>query len=154
MKLAIGADHRGRDAVERVAQNLEGRGHEVTRHLPGDTGVTGDYPDFAWRVGHAVACRDADFGILICGAGVGMCIAANKITGVRAAPVHDEITAEISRAHVDANVLCLSADLMGLRLMEKIIDLWLETPFAAGRHDRRVRKIEAIQRQEDPTEIE
>ena len=153
MKLALGADHRGIDVANRIAERLSKSGHDVQCHIPDTIGAC-DYPDFAWQVGHAVASGQAELGILICGSGVGMCIAANKIKGVRAAPVHDEITAEISRAHVNANVVCLSADLLGMRLMEKIIDLWLTTEFAGGRHERRVRKIDAIETQSDPATIE
>ena len=153
MKLALGADHRGIDVAERIADRLRKEGHDVRCHVPETIGAC-DYPDYAWAVGHAVASGEAELGILICGSGVGMCIAANKINGVRAAPVHDEITAEISRAHVNANVVCLSADLLGMRLMEKIIDLWLKTDFAGGRHERRVRKINAIETQHNPAAIE
>jgi ribose 5-phosphate isomerase B len=91
--------------------------------------------------------------VLICGTGVGMAIAANKVKGVRAAVVHDELTAEISRSHNDANVLCMSADLLGQRLIEKIVDVWIATPFAGGRHARRVHKIEAIERGDDPASV-
>ncbi len=153
MKLVLGADHRGIDVANRLADNLRHHGHDVECHVPETVGAC-DYPDFAWAVGHAVAEGRSELGILICGSGVGMCIAANKIEGIRAAPVHDEITAEISRAHVNANVLCLSADLLGMRLMEKIIDLWLKTEFVGGRHQRRVNKISAIERQSDPADVE
>ena len=115
-------------------------------HVP-PAGVAMDYPDAAREVGGLVAEGKADFGILLCGTGVGMCIAANKINGVRAAAVHDEITAELSRAHTDANILCLSADLLGQRLIEKIIEMFLKTPFEGGRHSRRVDKIRAIERE-------
>jgi len=88
-----------------------------------------------------VAEGRAQRGILICGTGIGMCIAANKVKGVRAAPCHDSITAEMSRRHNDANVLCLSADLLGEGLIERMVPLWLETEFEGGRHARRVEKI-------------
>ena len=93
-------------------------------------------------------------GILVCGSGIGMCIAANKVKGVRAALVHDELTAEMSRGHNDANVLCLSADLLGQRLIEKIAEVWLGTAFQGGRHERRVRKIAAIENGQDPAKVE
>ena len=89
----------------------------------------------------AVSKQEVERGILICGTGIGMCIAANKVKGVRAAPCHDPITAEMSRRHNDANVLCLSADLLGEDLIERMVRIWLETPFEAGRHARRVEKI-------------
>src|SRR5262249_21988969 len=101
-----------------------------------------DYPDFAFRVAHAVSDGAADRGILVCGTGIGMCIAANKVAGVRAAPCHDSITAEMSRRHNNANVLCLSADLLGEELIERMVKIWLETEFENGRHARRVEKIQ------------
>lgn len=148
-RLAIGADHRGTEAAARVAERLRSQGYHVDL-IVSPAGQPADYPDAAYTVGHMVASGKAQTGILICGTGVGMCIAANKIQGVRAASVHDEITAELSRAHTDANVLCLSADLLGLRLIEKIIDLFLKTPFEGGRHARRVEKIKRIEMGQDP----
>ena len=106
-----------------------------------------DYPDIAARVSRKVSQGEADRGILICGTGLGMCIAANKFPGVRAAPCHDDLTAEMSRRHNDSNVLCLSADLLGERLIDRMIELWLTTPFEGGRHARRVEKISAIERE-------
>jgi ribose 5-phosphate isomerase B len=88
-----------------------------------------------------VGDKRVDRGILICGTGIGMCIAANKVHGVRAAPCHDSITAEMSRRHNDANVLCLSADLLGEELIERMVRIWLTTDFEGGRHARRVDKI-------------
>src|SRR5262249_30520359 len=92
-------------------------------------------------VDREVSNGGADRGILVCGSGIGMCIAANKVKGVRAAPCHDNITAEMSRRHNDANVLCLSADLLGAELIERMVRIWLETPFDGGRHAPRVEKI-------------
>ena len=107
-----------------------------------------DYPDAAYPVALAVASGRADLGILFCGSGIGMSIAANKVVGVLAAVVHDEITAERSRRHNNANVLCLPADLVSRREMLNIVDRWLSTGFAAGRHARRVAKIAEIERRE------
>jgi ribose 5-phosphate isomerase B len=87
-----------------------------------------------------------DRGILLCGTGVGMCIAANKIPGVRAAPCHDDITAEVSRRHNDLNVLCLSGDLLGEKLADRLVEIWLKTPFDGGRHARRNQKIVDLER--------
>ena len=109
-----------------------------------------DYPDFAFKVAQAVSSRQVDRGILICGTGIGMAIAANKVLGVRAAPCHDSITAEMSRRHNDANVLCLSADLLGEALIERMIKIWLSTDFEAGRHARRVEKIVQFETQPAP----
>jgi ribose 5-phosphate isomerase B len=152
MKIAIGADHRGATAARLLADRARSEGHDVV--VFGSLGgETSDYPDSAWQVGVAVARGEADRGVLIDGTGVGSCICANKIKGIRAALVHDELTAEMSRGHNDANVLCLSADLLGQRLIEKIVQVWLATPFQAGRHERRVQKIAAIENGEDPTRI-
>jgi ribose 5-phosphate isomerase B len=140
MKIALGSDHRGFVARRRIASVLQKAGHEIL-----DLGVENkescDYPDFAYSVGRAVAEGRAERGILVCGTGIGMCIAANKIAGVRAALCHDSLTAELSRRHNDANVLCLSGDLLGEELMDRMIKLWLEVEFEGGRHARRLEKI-------------
>jgi ribose 5-phosphate isomerase B len=140
MKIAIGSDHRGYEAKRRIITLLEQMGHEVLDVGPQATESV-DYPDFAFAVALAVGQGKVERGILICGTGIGMCIAANKVGGVRAAPCHDSITAEMSRRHNDANVLCLSADLLGPDLINRMIRIWLETPFDSGRHARRVEKI-------------
>lgn len=152
MKLALSADHRGVSATRQLADRLRSQGHEVTI-LGQLSGEICDYPDTAYLVGASVAKGETERGVLLCGSGIGMSIAANKIKGVRAALVHDELTAEMSRRHNDANVICLSADLLGQRLIEKIVDVWLTTPFQGGRHDRRVRKIAAIETGENPASI-
>ncbi|MCL4210951.1 MAG: ribose 5-phosphate isomerase B [Phycisphaeraceae bacterium] len=150
MRIAIGSDHRGVDAARSIRPHIEALGHTVA--LLGEcSGNPCDYPDNAWLVGRAVASGEVDRGILICGSGIGMSIAANKIPGVRAALVTDELTAQLSRAHNNANVLCLAADLLGQNLLHRIIDTWLSTPFDGGRHERRIQKIHAIERGENPT---
>jgi ribose 5-phosphate isomerase B len=140
MKIAIGSDHRGFDVKRRIISILKQLGHEAL-----DMGTQGresvDYPDFAFAVATAVGEGKVDRGILICGTGIGMCIAANKVPRVRAAPCHDSITAEMSRRHNDANVLCLSADLLGEELIDRMVRIWLDTEFESGRHARRVEKI-------------
>jgi ribose 5-phosphate isomerase B len=140
MKIAIGSDHRGFSVKGRIIALLERLGHEVFDMGPA-SGDNVDYPDFAFQVARAVKEGQVDRGILICGTGIGMCIAANKVKGVRAAPCHDSITAEMSRRHNNANVLCLSADLLGGELLDRMVRIWLETPFDEGRHARRVGKI-------------
>lgn len=140
MKIAIGSDHRGVEAKKRLVPLVKQLGHEVIDVGP-ESSDSVDYPDYALRVAQAVGAKQVDRGILICGTGIGMCIAANKVKGVRAAPCHDSITAEMSRRHNDANVLCLSADLLGADLMERMVKIWLATEFEAGRHARRVDKI-------------
>jgi len=140
MKIAIGSDHRGYEVKRRIVTLLEQLGHETI-----DVGTAGsesvDYPAFAFQVAQAVSEGRVDRGVLICGTGIGMCIAANKVPGVRAAPCHDSITAEMSRRHNNANVLCLSADLLGEELIDRMVRIWLETEFEGGRHARRVDKI-------------
>jgi ribose 5-phosphate isomerase B len=142
MKIAIGSDHRGFELKKRLIGALEKMGHAVE-----NLGVNGtessDYPDFAFAVAESVGQKESDRGILICGTGIGMCMAANKVAGVRAANVHDTITAELSRRHNDANVLCLSGDLLGEELVERLVKTWLTTDFEGGttRHARRVDKI-------------
>ncbi|MGQ9576941.1 MAG: ribose 5-phosphate isomerase B [Thermoguttaceae bacterium] len=146
MRIAVGADHRGYAVRSRVLEFLRQRGHEVI-----DAGVTSadpvDYPDIAAAVARMVSAGEVERGILICGTGLGMSIAANKFPGVRAAPCHDDLTAEMSRRHNDLNVLCLSADLLGARLIDRMIEIWLNTPFEGGRHARRVAKITALEQQ-------
>ncbi|MDW8243427.1 MAG: ribose 5-phosphate isomerase B [Thermogemmata sp.] len=145
MKIALGNDHRGVPVKHRVIALLKELGHEVL-----DMGVNSpasvDYPDYAVAVGEAVARGQADRGILICGTGHGMCIAANKVAGIRAVNCRDIIDAELSRRHNNANVLCLSADLVGEEMAEKIIGVWLTTEFEGGRHARRTEKIAAYER--------
>ena len=141
MNIAVGNDHRGVAAKHRLVDVLSGMGHTVT-----DLGATGaassDYPDYALPVAEAVAAGAADRGVLICATGHGMCIAANRFSGVRAALVHDDFTAEMSRRHNDANVMCLSADLLGEQLITRMVDVWVKTQFEGGRHARRLEKIE------------
>ena len=149
MRIAIGSDHRGFDAKRRLIPMLRQLGHEVTDVGP-DGNDSVDYPDYAWQVAKAVSDGRVERGILICGTGIGMCIAANKVKGVRAAPCHDSITVEMSRRHNDSNVLCLSADLLGDELIGRIVRLWLETEFEAGRHARRVDKIKRIENEQPP----
>lgn len=152
MKIALSADHRGTAAIKALAEKLRREGHDAV--VLGDTGgAPTDYPERAWDVGRAVAEGRADVGVLICGTGIGMSIAANKINGVRAAVVHDEMTAQLSRSHNNANVLCMSADLLGQRLIEKITEVWLASAFEGGRHARRIRKIAAMELGQDPAQV-
>lgn len=152
MKIVLGADHRGTSAVKMLSEKLRREGYETD--VVGDsTGKPADYPEPAYLAGQKVSQHQADLGILICGTGIGMSIAANKVPGVRAAVVHDEMTAQLSRSHNDANMLCLSADLLGERLIEKIVDVWLKTPFEGGRHARRIHKIDAIEQKKDPSTV-
>jgi len=140
MKVAVASDHRGFDLKSRILDRLTNLGHEAIDMGP-ESGESVDYPDFAIKVSKAVAAGEVDRGILICGTGMGMCIAANKFSGVRATACHDEVTAEMSRRHNDANVLCLSAELLGEQLVDRMTDIWMTTEFEGGRHARRLGKI-------------
>ncbi len=146
MRVAVGANHSGYLVRAMLIEMIGQLQHEVV-----DLGVTDsrpvDYPEIAAAVAELVGSGQADRGILIGGTGLGMCIAANKIAGVRAVPCHDVMTAQISRLHNDSNVLCLSASLLGSRLMRHIVEMWLKTPFEGGRHQSRVDKITALERQ-------
>src|SRR5215470_4375708 len=140
MRIAIGSDHRGYHVKGKIIQLISKLGHE-----PIDVGSHGsdsvDYPVLAAAVAGQVSRGEVERGILICGTGIGMSIAANKFPGVRAAPCHDDLTAEFSRRHNDLNVLCLSADLLGEKLIDRMVEIWLKTEFEGGRHARRVGKI-------------
>jgi ribose 5-phosphate isomerase B len=144
MKIALGSDHRGCSVVERISAFLKKQGHSIER-LGEVSCESSDYPDAAYLVGTAIRTGQADRGVLVCGSGIGMSIAANKINGVRAALVHDELSARMSRAHNNSNVLCLSADLLGATTPERILESWLSTEFEGGRHARRVEKIARIE---------
>ncbi|MGL4512097.1 MAG: ribose 5-phosphate isomerase B [Lacipirellulaceae bacterium] len=144
MRISVASDHRGVELKRAVVATLEGMGHAVSDE-GANSSESVDYPDFASVVARKVSGREADRGVLICGTGIGMAIAANKFPGVRAAPCNDEVTAEISRRHNDLNVLCLSADLMSPRVVERMVRVWVETEFEAGRHARRLDKVAAIE---------
>lgn len=152
MKIAIGSDHRGFEAKQLIKAIVTQLGHECIDFGTGDSNPV-DYPDLAYVVAMAVSKKEADRAILSCATGLGMCIAANKIKGIRAAICHDDLCAQISRDHNDANVLCLSGDQIGEVMLRKIVEVWLKTEFAGGRHQRRVNKISAIEEGKDPREI-
>ena len=152
MKIAIGSDHRGFDAKQQIKAIAAELGHECIDVGTKDNNPV-DYPDLAYLAASAVSKKEVDRAILICATGIGMSMAANKVHGIRAALCHDELSAQISRDHNDANVLCLSADQVGAVLLRKMVEVWLNTDFSGGRHDRRVRKIQAIEEGLDPREI-
>src|SRR5215475_771950 len=145
MKIAIGCDHRGFEVKTKLMELVAKLGHEVT-DAGAFSGDSCDYPDVAAIVGRKVSSGEVDRGILICGSGIGMAIAANKVAGVRAAPCHDDLTAEMSRRHNDLNVLCLSADMLGEKLIDRMVEIWLNTEFEGGRHARRVEEISELER--------
>lgn len=150
MKIAISSDHRGYKAKQRIIEFLRHDQHEVD-DCGCDNDESCDYPDMAKLAAGHVSKGDVDRAILICGTGLGMSIAANKLRGVRAALCHDELTAQFSRKHNDANVLCLPADLIGDQLISQIVKCWLGTKFEGGRHARRIEKIESIERDNCPS---
>lgn len=151
MRIAIGADHRGASVAAHLRDVLTAQGHSVTNFGSVEPTEACDYPVPAYQVGRAIGTGETDRGILICGTAIGMSIAANKLPGVRAAVTNDELTAQLSRQHNDANVLCLSGDLLGQRLIDKIVEVWLATAFEGGRHQRRVDKIAMIEQGQDPS---
>ena len=154
MKIAIAADHRGHAAKERVAVLLSEQGHEII-DMGTNSARACDYPDVAFPASMAVANDKADRAILIDGNGIGMSITANKIRGIRAALCHDELTAEMSRRHNDANVLCLASDVLGDELIRRIVFSWLDTEFeGGGRHQRRVDKLAWVEEGRDPNSFE
>ena len=141
MRIAIGADHGGYRLKAIVRDHLQQAGHQVI-----DVGTHGpdsvDYPDYAHQVASLVATLQADRGILVCGTGQGMAMTANRVDGIRAAVVADTFSARGTRAHNDANVLCMGQRVIGAGLALEIVDAFLSTPFEGGRHARRVGKIE------------
>jgi ribose 5-phosphate isomerase B len=148
MKIAIGADHAGFELKEKLRQHLAANGVEVDDRGTGSLDSV-DYPDFARAVGEEVAARRATFGLLVCGSGIGMAIAANKVPGVRAANVSSAEAARLSREHNDANVLTLGARLLDEATASEILDSWLATNFAGGRHQKRVDKIAEMESRPD-----
>ncbi|AQQ70459.1 Putative sugar phosphate isomerase YwlF [Limihaloglobus sulfuriphilus] len=152
MKIIIASDHRGYKAKELIKPLLKQLGHEYV-DIGCDKDETIDYPDLAYSAAVSVSQGEADRAILICGTGIGMCITANKVKGIRAALCYDELTAKISRQHNDANILCLSGDLLGDFLIQKITEHWLESEFIAGRHARRVDKIKLIDQGATPKDF-
>lgn len=152
MKIAVASDHRGVKAVEQIRAIVAQLNHECQDFSSGGEGPV-DYPDVAYIAAVAVSQHKADRAILVCGTGIGMSIAANKVKGVRAALCYDELNAQISRQHNDSNVLCLSGDLLGSSALRKIVETWLTTDFVGGRHQRRVDKIRSIEDGIDPREM-
>ncbi|MDX1963772.1 MAG: ribose 5-phosphate isomerase B [Pirellulales bacterium] len=146
MKIMIGSDHRGHAVKQKLLELVRRLGHEgIDEGTAGDCNSV-DYPDVAALVAKNVSEQAVDRGILICGSGIGMSIAANKFPGVRAAPCHDDLTAEMSRRHNDLNILCLSADMLGEKLIDRMVEIWLKTEFEGGRHARRIEKISELEK--------
>jgi len=147
MRISIAADHRGYHLKQQLVPWLESQGYLVSDEGP-ETSDAVDYPDFARKVAGKVSSGQADRGILVCATGVGMCITANKVHGVRAIICGDEQGARLSRQHNDVNVICLSGDKLDESSAQRLLDAWLETEFEGGRHARRVEKIAEIEHEQ------
>lgn len=143
MKVAVGADHAGFALKEQIRSWLADSGHQVF-DFGTDSEASCDYPDFAAEVARAVRDGRAERGVLVCGSGIGMAMAANRVAGVRAAPCNDVYSATLTRADNDANVLTMGARIVGPGLARAILDTFMKTEFAGGRHQRRVDKIAAL----------
>ena len=150
--IALGADHAGWPLKERVKSWLSDLGHQIL-DFGTHTADSVDYPDYASLVADAVSAGTAERGVLVCGTGIGMAIAANKVSGVRAASCTDVFTARMARAHNDTNVLSLGARLVSHEAAIEIVRVWLETAFAGDRHARRVEKLSAIERKEHRSHV-
>lgn len=144
MKIAIGCDHGGIVLKPAIVETLEKRGIQVEDMGCYDTSSV-DYPDYALKVAEAVSRGECDKGIVLCGTGIGISIAANKVRGIRAGVVHDEFTAEMISAHNNANVIAIGGRVVSPEMAAKMVGIWLDTPFQGGRHEGRVAKISAIE---------
>lgn len=140
MKIAIGSDHAGFELKEYIKRVLTAKGYALI-DAGTDTNSSVDYSDFGFKVANLVSDGEVDKGILICGTGIGMSITANKVKGIRASLAFDLYTAMQSRKHIDANILVLGARITGQGLAEEIVNVWLNTPFEGGRHEKRIEKI-------------
>jgi ribose 5-phosphate isomerase B len=140
MRIAIGSDHAGYALKQELATHLKELDHEVI-DLGTDSEESVDYPDFGAAVGQAVTAGDAEFGVCVCGTGIGIAMAANKVRGVRAAVVHDATSARLARQHNDANVMCVGQRLTGAAVATDALDTFLSATFEGGRHQRRVDRI-------------
>ncbi len=147
MRISIGADHAGYELKNKIRENLKEQGHEVYDHGT-SSAESVDYPDYARMVGEDIESHAADFGVLVCGSGIGMAIAANKVSGVRATNVTTEWEAQMCREHNNANVLCLGARILDEKTAQSLVNKFLQTSFAGGRHQKRVDKIMEIEREE------
>ena len=143
IQIALASDHAGFELKEKVRDYLTSKGVEVHDLGPNSTASV-DYPEYAEKVASQVAGHEADSGILVCGTGLGMMLAANKVPGIRALPCNDTISAHFARSHNNGNILSMGARLIDEATMQKVVDTWLETPFEGGRHEARVRQIDAI----------
>lgn len=140
MKIALGADHAGFADKDRIVRLLHEQGHELIDFGTHDATPV-DYPQYGYAVGEAVASGRAQRGIVVCGSSLGIAMAANKVPGIRCAPVSEPLSAELARRHNDANVVALSERLSGWEMIERCVRVFLETPFDGGRHAHRVEQL-------------
>lgn len=147
MKIVIGSDHGGYFLKEHIKRYLQEKEYHI-EDFGTHTSESVDYPDIAVKVADAVVEGEYDRGILLCGTGLGISIAANKVKGIRAAVVSECFSARMSRLHNDANILALGGRVVGPDLATEILDVWLKTPFEGGRHERRVNKISEIEKKQ------
>lgn len=145
MRVLIGSDHAGYEQKERIKAHLEQRGLDVTDAGTFSADESVDYPDFALKVARGVAKGEADRGVLVCGTGIGVAIAANKVHGIRAANVTDPEFARLARQHNDANVVTVSGRFVPVQVNTEIVDAFLDTAFEGGRHADRIAKITAAE---------
>lgn len=148
MRIAVGSDHAGFELKQQLAEHLEASGHKVV-DLGTHDSVSVDYPDYGAAVGRAVVGGEVDMGVAVCGSGIGICMAANKVPGVRAATVHDVTSARMSREHNNANVMCVGQRFTGPQVALDAVDAFLEAEFAGGRHSRRVEKISQLEHEKE-----
>lgn len=141
MKISLGSDHAGFKTKQDIKDYLISKGIEVVDVGTYDGTISTDYPDYAIKAAELVSSKETDFGIVVCGTGLGVAMSANKVVGVRATPVSTVEFAQLARQHNNANVLALSGRFVDLELNKKIVDMFLNTPFEAGRHERRTGKI-------------
>ena len=147
MKLVIACDHAGCDVKEAIIADLKSKGHEV-KDFGCDGTASVNYPDYAHLVCKAVQDKEAELGILVCGTGIGMSMAANKHAGIRAAVCTEEFSAEMTRRHNDANVLCMGARVISAETAVKLSNIFVETPYEGGRHAIRVALVDALDKTE------
>lgn len=145
MKIVLGSDHAGFSLKETIKEHLSSQGYEII-DCGTDSEESVDYPDFGAKVAKTICDGVCEKGILVCGTGIGISIAANKLPGIRAAVCHDLFTAQASREHNDANILAMGARVIESSLALEMVDLWLSTPFSGGRHQRRIDKISALEK--------
>jgi ribose 5-phosphate isomerase B len=141
MRIAVGSDHAGYDLKAALGKHLADGGHEVVDLGTNSPDVSVDYPNFGEAVGQAVVGEQVDLGLCVCGTGIGISIAANKVPGIRAALVHDVTTAGLAREHNDANVICFGGRTTGIIVATEALDTFLGTAYAGGRHQRRIDEI-------------